>query len=264
MARLINIDSILGQIPAGEKERLRSVSVDGARYWVKRYDCEDRPGYKLLHKVISVLPIPAWSKQSEPVDAAGAVARELRKIDAFRAIGFKTAKTVYSDEVMVIAKDAGVGLDHEMKALREAGNKVAHDEILCEAAYVLGLVHAAGLVHGRPHIRDMFRRGRKIGFLDFEEEPETVMPIAFAQARDCWLFFLFAADLALLPGTGQKAWQRYTENAPADLLLALREIFAFWHRVIWPLKLLRLTGFSSDLRRIVKADEILENAFRKN
>ncbi|MGG2477507.1 serine/threonine protein phosphatase, partial [Rhizobium sp. BR5] len=38
-----------------------------------------------------------------------------------------------------------------------------------------------------------------IGFMDFEERPQDVMPLATAQARDIWLLFLQVATRACNP-----------------------------------------------------------------
>ena len=256
------IEKILADKQTNKQVRLQSKRVDGERYWIKRYDCEDRAGYKLLHRIFSKLPVPQWTKPSPSVDATAAVNREVRKTRKFADMGFKTADIIFYDENRVIFGHAGHALDDALRNLRKAADFDYHDALICNAAETLGQVHKNGLCHGRPHLRDMFIRDGEIGFLDFEEEPEQTMPLNFAQARDCWLFFIFAAGLVKLPSTGKKAFRKYHKNTPDNVMEALEKIHRFWHRFIQPFELLKAQGISSDLRRIIMADRILQDAFQ--
>ena len=100
------------------------------------------------------------------------------------------------------------------KALRRFGQVKDRQGIaglLAACAGELGRVHRLGLCHGRPHPRDMFIAADRIGFLDFEESPAEVMPLAVAQARDMMLFILTTSDVTATLEAGIKpllaAWK---------------------------------------------------------
>ncbi len=91
-------------------------------------------------------------------------------------------------------------------------------------AGVLGDVHAAGLCHGRPHVRDMSVKNDRWYFFDFEEEPEAVMPLSTAQARDVWLMFCPITHSSLAPETPTRAFDCYRRAAPREVLDNLRAL----------------------------------------
>ncbi len=67
-------------------------------------------------------------------------------------------------------------------------------ELVARAIDAIALVHARGGYLGSPVARNLTVDGAgRIGFIDFEEDPGEVMPLAQAQARD-WL--VFAAGVA--------------------------------------------------------------------
>ncbi len=234
------------------------VDVDGERFWIKRYDRDDRAIYKFLHRLVALLPLPAALRPSPAVKARDAVARELRKTGQFAEAGFPTPEIVLSDDRMIVSRDCGTMVDMQAIAERQSGNGDAHDRLLCNCVTALCRAHVHGLVHGRPHPRDMIiGPGGAIGFMDFEEEPEAVMPVETAQARDCWLLFLVVSDMMAEPQNAKAAFQAYVERAPVQVTGELKKLVRFWHRLLRPAQLLGGRRFGSDLRRILKADEIL-------
>lgn len=241
-------------------KRVVSAGLAGRKIWIKRYDAERKPMPKRMHELLSPLSPKAFMRASPRVDAQGAVERELRKMEAFRTAGFAAPPLVYSGEaVIVLGHVSGIVAD-ALVELRGADPQ-AHEDLLVGTAAALGRAHARGLCHGRPHPRDMFLDEGRWGFIDFEEEPEAVMPLRAAQARDLWLLFLQISSRSLLPETQDKAFAAYLAHAPAGVLDALLPLVDFFSPLLPPLALLeKVAALGSDGRRILKGTKFLKHA----
>ena len=75
-------------------------------------------------------------------------------------------KIVYSSPTAVVLTDVGLTVAQRLGRL-EIEDVDAHEDLVIRVAAGLGDLHAAGLCHGRPHIRDFFVRDSRIGYLDF-------------------------------------------------------------------------------------------------
>ncbi len=181
-----DLRSLQAIIAESRGRRISSALFDGSRVWIKRYDAQSRPFAKRLHSFISpFLPYP-FLRSPKETNPAGMAEREKRKAQAFLAAGFEVPRIVYGEGPVLVLSDVAPIIQDRLKCLRKE-NAQEHDELLIHCAHALGKAHAKGLCHGRPHPRDFFQKNGVAGFLDFEEEPEAVMPLAVAQARDVWL-----------------------------------------------------------------------------
>ncbi len=152
---------------------------------------------------------------------------EKRKAQAFLAAGFEVPRIVYGEGPVLVLSDVAPIIQDRLKCLRKE-NAQEHDELLIHCAHALGKAHAKGLCHGRPHPRDFFQKNGVAGFLDFEEEPEAVMPLAVAQARDVWLLFFQITAQARFSKTPHRALAAYRAAAPADVVPELHRIVGFF------------------------------------
>lgn len=241
------LTALLRLLASTTHERISSAVIEGRTVWVKRYDVEATPIAKRIHHALSPV-LPRYLRASVKVDGSGFIAREIRKMEAFRAAGFPVADIVFSNEKVLVLSDVAVVAERALAKLRYVDGR-AHDDLLVGAADALGKLHKAGLCHGRPHPRDMFVRDGQWGFIDFEEEPETAMSLATAQARDVWLLFLQISDQALLTDTGARALAAYASHAPQAICPRLREIVNFGSRFIAPLRMMKRVALGNDARR---------------
>lgn len=252
----------LMQLLAGDSlKRVSSARIDDRLVWIKRYDAERRPLLKRLHAGLSRLaPLPML-RSSRELDVPGMVNRELSKIAAFRKAGFRVPDVLYSGKAVLVLSDIIETVQARVKQLRRAGQP-GIDDLLIGSADALGRVHEAGLCHGRPHLRDMFRSDGEWGFLDFEEEPERVMPLAAAQARDIWLLFFQIAAQAQAADTCARALAAYRVHAPRETMQELKKLASMLGFSVKPLKLLQFIYLGDDGRRYLKAMEFLVPALR--
>lgn len=253
--------ALLRLLLEGATTRISSTRLEGRTVWIKRFDAEPRPLAKRVHAALSPL-LPAAFRASPEVGPAGCVEREARKLAAFRAAGFLSPRIVHRGAAVLVFSEAAPIAENELVRLRAAGDDEGHDALLVDAAGALGRAHARGLCHGRPHPRDMFVQGGEWGFLDFEEEPEAVMPLRFAQARDVWLLFMQVAHRALGRSTPARAFAAYRAAAPAETVAALRRVVAMLSLLLPALTLLKPVGLGKDGRRLLDAICFLRLALR--
>lgn len=256
------IEALLHLLVHSEHRRVSSAAIDGRTVWIKRYGVGAGSLAKGLHRLLSPLVPVSFLRSSPGVTGPGHVARELRKAAAFRAAGFPSVSILYSRDDLLVMSDAGTIVQEELTRLRGPEPR-RHDDLLVASTEALGQIHAAGLCHGRPHPRDMILKGRRFGFLDFEEEPEAAMPLAAAQARDAWLMFLQVSGQSLHPATPGRAFAAYRRLVPPPVLHRLRAVVKGFS-LLNPL--LRLAGpmLGRDGQRMLAGTTFLKSALSAN
>lgn len=250
--------SLPGLVAAYAHLRVACVEVEGRRLWIKRYDVERMPFGKVLHALVSPL-LPVFLRSSARAGGQSGLERERRKMERFRAAGFPGADILSSGPSVLVLSDVGESAQKRLGELRSM-DAAAHDDLLVRLAQGLGEAHRAGLCHGRPHPRDMFLAQGRVGFLDFEEEPEAVMSLPMAQARDLWLLFLQISSRAALPGAQMRAFSAWRAAAPAAVVPALAQLVGFFHRWMAPLRLLPESLLGKDALYAVQATSFLKSA----
>lgn len=244
---------------AGGSSRVERCQLRDRTVWIKRYErLGPRIGQRLqwlasrLTGVTILRPAPL-------LDPQGMLGREVRQINAFSVAGFKTPQILYRGATALVLSHLGVPVSKQMSALRDE-DADAHDALLVRCAAELGRLHAARLCHGRPHPRDFIIDDGAFCFLDFEEEPAAVMPLATAQARDVWLLFLQIASRALKPETPDRAFAAWKQAAPAETAVALSQIMPFFTRLLPLARFLLRIQKGHDLVRFVAATDYLAGA----
>ncbi|MBC2884008.1 serine/threonine protein phosphatase [Ochrobactrum sp. CM-21-5] len=253
-----DLRSLLALLAQSRGRRISSAVIGGRQVWIKRFDAEKRPWPKRLHGRISPFLVHSFLRSPQNLDETAMAGREQRKMKAFLEAGFQVPRVVYHQGPVMVLSDVAPMIQNRLDSLRKTDPE-EHDRLLVHCARSLGEVHAAGLCHGRPHPRDFFERGGTAGFLDFEEEPEAVMPLAVAQARDVWLLFFQITSQAKLRETAQNAFAIYRALAPAHVISELRKIVGFFRFTIAPLRLFRRIYLGGDGERLLQAMEFFDS-----
>jgi tRNA A-37 threonylcarbamoyl transferase component Bud32 len=254
-------DALIQAVAGSAGQRIMKAVIDGRIVWIKRYDVEAVPLPKRLHSRLSQLVPYAFMRSPRIENGEGQRKRELRKMQAFSNAGLLVPAMVWTEANVVVLGDVTPTQQARLDALRRTDPE-AHDRVLIECAAALAKAHASGLCHGRPHPRDFFAIHGEAGFLDFEEEPETVMPLATAQARDLWLMFFQISSQARLPETSAQAFAAYREVAPEDVLRELKKIVGFFRFTIRPLRFFKRFYLGGDGKRLLKAMEFFDKALK--
>lgn len=240
--------------------RIQKLELSQLTVWIKRQGTERVTWWMKMQKLLSKLLPYAFLRPSAPLDGAGLMQRELETLQQFQQCGFPVPPLIYSSRTAVVLGDVGPTLMERMDALK-ASDPHEHDALLVKSAEALGELHAAGLCHGRPHVRDFFLADGRVGFMDFEERPQDVMPLATAQARDIWLLFLQVATRACeADRTRNAAFSRWLENAPPRAVDELSRLTRILGRFLPLARLIGRVRMGSDLRRFIMATDYLMNA----
>ena len=244
-----------------ETDRVERVALSFGAVWIKRYGTERPPIWTKAQTALARLFGQPFLRPSPYLDSKGMIAREIRRIETFAAHGVPVPRVLYASGKALVLSDVAPTVTARLDVLRDT-DPAAHDALLVACAAHLGALHGKGLCHGRPHPRDFFVAGeRSIGFMDFEEEPEAVMPLATAQARDVWLLFLQLTDRARLGrATAEKAYAAWRTNAPPAAEAELTEMLRFLGKFLSPTQLIGRVHMGSDLRRFLAATRYLSEA----
>jgi len=237
------------------RARISSFEREGRKVWIKRYDVEKpRLGRRLYSRFSPLLPSP-FLRAAPLRDCEDMVMQEVRKTYGFYQAGLPVASIIAISGCAMMLEDVGETVAERLKYLRER-DAIGHDNLLIQCAEALGQAHAHDLVHGRPHPRDMFLSEERIGFFDFEEEPEVVMSLAQAQARDAWLMFFQISSQALDQErtclAAFTAWRRFIT---LESLRSLQDLVRFFRFCVWPLKIAKPIWLGEDGKRMLQAME---------
>jgi tRNA A-37 threonylcarbamoyl transferase component Bud32 len=251
-----DIETLLAVLVSGSN-RIQRVPLSKRTVWIKRYGTEGRSRWLSLQASLSRLIPLDFLRPSAYLPPRQMAAREIRRIGQFSQKGFATPTVLYASKGSLVLSDVGTTVQMRLNELRER-DPAAHDDLLVRCAAELGRLHASGLSHGRPYPRDMFFSGDSLGFMDFEEEPDTVMPLAVAQARDIWLLFLQIATSARLGlKTSDRAYEAWSRQAPAQAIVELRRMTRFLGGFLSIARLIGRVHMGSDLQRFIIATSYL-------
>jgi len=142
-------DPELVRLIAGATGRVTALDWQGRRLWLKRP--EIRPSLR-------------WRLQKG--DPRRAFAHEVAGLRLLAGLGAPVPQMVSAGPDHLILADAGPSLQ-ALLADPATGPGTARRVVLA-AARVLGDLHARGLAHGRPYLRDICWDGRAIRLIDFE------------------------------------------------------------------------------------------------
>ncbi len=198
------MERLLAALVAG-RSRVERLELADRTVWIKRYAGREGLMRVRAQSLLARLLREPMLRPSPVLSPDRMIGRETAKMAAFKAAGFRTAGIVYRGPRALVLENLGRNLGGDMRDAR--GEPVSHDALLVRCATEIGRLHRAGLCHGRPHPRDfVITADDAFAFLDFEEDPEAVMPLASAQARDVLLLFLQIATRSLLPETPEHAY----------------------------------------------------------
>lgn len=138
--------TLLARAQTMSDRRVATFDLNGQRYWLKRP--EQVSGLRRLQKG----------------DGQQAFRREINLLKSFQRKGAPVVPILAEEPGLVVMPDMG-------PALNVLASTVPDDEfatILQSAAIELAALHAKGMAHGRPRLRDICWDGTRICFLDLE------------------------------------------------------------------------------------------------
>tara|TARA_B110000285_G_scaffold98730_1_gene112563 strand:- start:4092 stop:4868 length:777 start_codon:yes stop_codon:yes gene_type:complete len=164
--------------------RVEQTIFDGQPAWIKRPEETRSSRFVILHKILQHI-MPKVLHPTGALGGMGAIRQEAKRLEIFGAASLPVPKVLALTEGSVVLSDTGKQLRGVLLGMTDAQLKFL---ILERAIRGLVAVHAAGLSHGRPFLKDMtVDADDTLHFLDLEEDPTARMSLEDAQARDVWL-----------------------------------------------------------------------------
>lgn len=187
--------AFLRQHAPTQQEALASYRLlDGTRVWLRR-SVRRNPVwlYRVLGAVVAVLRLPVL----RPVPNLGgttALAIEARRLRELAAAGVCVPDVLAQEESAVLLSDVG-GMT--VQAALEQADVAAALRIWAAGLAAIAQVHQVGQYLSQAFARNMlWRDDETVAFIDFEDDPATVLPLAHCQCRD-WLCYLHSTTLVL-------------------------------------------------------------------
>lgn len=227
-----DLETALTAALAEPPRRVRSVVLpDGRRFWLKRVE-------HLSGRL-------RWQKG----DPARAFAAEREGLRALAAAGLPVAGVAAEGPDWVLMPDAGPVLTEVVAdPARGEAEKLA---AFAATGRALGLLHRAGMAHGRPAVRDVCWDGREARFIDLERFRRAGRA-GFWQAADVVMF----AQTAFTVWPEDARWleaalEAYAVNAPEGAMAGVRRLAWGLAPVGWlAAGLARLRPGSRELRAV--------------
>lgn len=162
--------------------------IHGERVWLKHYPrggLARRLVHGLLNRVVGALGADCLRA---PPHRGGDAGRDVerRRIELLRAQGVHVPEVIGQGPAMLLLGDIGRSVSHHLR--RMGGDPERIGTLAGRAAQAIAAAHRRGAYLGQAFPRNMTVDGERIGFIDFQEDPGEIMPLAEAQARD-WLMF---------------------------------------------------------------------------
>lgn len=241
--------------------RIERIDLNGAAAWRKRPEAARASIYTALHRLLGhVLP-----QALQPTNAAGGIESlhaEATRLKQFLAAGLNVPEVLEVTDSFITLADCGPQLRGILRATTDQTVRIA---LLEQAVRTLAQLHATGLAHGRPYLKDMTLRGDDgsgrgvICLLDLEEDPTASMTVPDAQARDVCLLLASCAEFCDDPLTSLHdllgVYQRESTAGLSGNLRALGRSLRPFRRFIGAV---RAVNINNDVRGPYWAIRVLE------
>jgi tRNA A-37 threonylcarbamoyl transferase component Bud32 len=234
-----------------------------AKGWAKRAEPEAKNHWRLVLRCTTALvPWPLLRSTATSGDC-DSVQEEAARLRRWRAAGLPVPELVEAEDGYFITADAGQSLRSWLRVEADPTRRLQATKL---AARALGQLHRLGYCHGRPFLKDIVYDGRQVTFVDLEEEPTQVMPLATAQVRDLMLFVM-SCTASLGEQHARADLQRiaaaYWEMNPSARLRTVlrRNLRAIWWAAL-PLRLCPQRWLGRDGRQVVRGLAVLRRLVR--
>ncbi|RCK34848.1 hypothetical protein [Thalassospira xiamenensis] len=208
-------DIVEQTIAQGVGARVFPLRWKGRRIWIKQAVRPKQKGWHRLQRFVATLTrIPMLRPTVSPGGKAG-LASEAEVLHALNRAGVLVPDLLEVADNWIAIGDNGAILQTVISDAVKAGDEARVAELIAMAGTALADLHANGFAHGAPLLRNMtIRDDGRIGFIDFEEDPNKRMPLPDAQARDILLFvFSIQRGFKRRPDLLRSGWQAYLSRS---------------------------------------------------
>lgn len=240
-------------IAAHLNDMIVSFEYENQRYWIKRRPHSKKNiWHRLQTLAASLMALPVF-KSTASNGGAMSIHNEANRLIHLKKAGVFVPDVVYFDEQILVTSDEGVQC-HQWLINADVNQRRVW---LTKAMELILSIHRAGVAHGRPMPKDMLVKGEQLTMIDLEEEPQKVMSLTEAQARDVWLFmnavtrfFDDEADIDYILTV-------YLSKGTSDVAQALTRIVKKLRPLSRILSKLGAQRLGRDVRQAIMANEIM-------
>lgn len=201
--------------------RIEKTLFEGKPAWIKRPEEQRSNLFSFLHRYLGFF-LPAALQPTGARGGMPSLLDEATRLKTFKAASVRVPDVLKTAEDHIILADCGPQLRRTLQATTD---KQDRQKLLEKAMINLAGLHAKGLTHGRPHLKDMTLLDGQIYLLDLEENPLSVMGLGYAQARDVWLLLASSSEFFEAPLDDLTALLAlYQKHAKTDLGQELRAL----------------------------------------
>ncbi|MFT3805334.1 hypothetical protein [Arenimonas sp.] len=236
-----------------DAERVKRIDTAGVRAWRKRYEYEPRRWrLALLRRFVDLLGIESL-RPPAMLPPAQARATEKAMIQRLQGLGCLVPQILAEDEEAIVISDLGATL---ASACKRESDAQARANLVASGFDALADLHAQGGWLNQAFARNLTVSDGRIGFIDLDQDPTTVMSLEAAQARDLLLYAystarFFESDLRAYSVLVSQPLAREPQIARQQFEDALR-------RLSWLCPLAPICG--RDLRALAKLIALREPA----
>jgi len=201
----------------GQRRRVFSLDVAGARYYVKTTNVKNfHFGHRLQGLAYRLtgnpLMIPTVFR-----DVPTAMKYEVKKLKRLREKQLPVPEVVYAEDRYFVTRDVGDPLHKVIKKHRDKGQEYA-----LRAIKTLAKLHRTDTAHGGAQLKNFTLKNDKVHIIDFEENVEQA-PLAEMQFRDILMFLLHLEGMGV--AVDYKALtEAYESEVPYIIRARLREL----------------------------------------
>ncbi|MFD2095194.1 hypothetical protein ACFSJ3_04295 [Corallincola platygyrae] len=231
--------------------------VDGRKFWLKHAGEEKSRWIHHLLRWLSKPRLLSWANSHAWMAPEQRLQQEVRQLLSLSMQNLPVIKITSFNATGFVTRDAGI---NAKQALQQSDNKRA---LLRDIFKALAKLHRAGVVHGRPALRDIaVDNWGKVTFMDFEESPPRASPQLMARdaiilLNECYRIddirreHVHAAFSAWRKHTRRQAW--HATECCARWLIRL---------LVWPANLMACTSKKPRRQRLSRALDSLAQLTR--
>lgn len=205
-------------IAKGVGARVFALRWQNRRIWIKQAVASKQKGWHRLQRLLATITGIAMLRPTVSPGGKTGLASEAGILRKLSDKDILVPDLVCVTENWIAIGDNGAIVQTRIEENIHPGGNEAVAKLIETAAQGLAKLHQAGVAHGAPLLRNMtIRDDGKIGFIDFEEDPNARMPLVDAQARDVLLFvFSIQRELKKRPELLRFGWHAYVTAAGFD------------------------------------------------
>lgn len=233
---------------------------ENRRIWVKQAVPPKTKGWHKLQRFFATITRLSALRPTVSPGGAEGLKREAETLRRLANAGILVPRVEGQTDQWIAISDNGDILQRAIEDALKAGNVDQAKQLVKMAGKALAVLHNAHVAHGAPLLRNMtIDAAVQVGFIDFEEDPESQMNVHDAQARDILLFvFSIQRGFKRHPELLRDGWNAYLYSVPggAEQLASLAKIARFLkpvYKILMPF----YAKLGTDARSAIEAYRVL-------